>query len=73
VLQGSSAVALPAAFDGDDLEVHLVHTLTPPAEPDEVEDVPLPGDPDESPLPAPGAGLALLAFAAAARRRGLNP
>lgn len=73
VLQGSSPVALPAAFDGDDLEVHLVHTLIPPAEPDEIEDVALPEDPDESPLPAPGAGLALLAFAAASRRRGFNP
>jgi hypothetical protein len=73
VLQGSTALALPTAFDGDDLEVHLVHTLSPPAEHDEVEDVPLPAEPKENTIPAPGAGLALLAFAAAARRRGFNP
>jgi hypothetical protein len=73
VLQGSTALVLPTAFDGDDLEVHLVHTLSPPTEPDEVEDIPLPADPKERTIPAPGAGLALLAFAAAARHRGLNP
>tara|TARA_B100001113_G_scaffold316346_1_gene283079 strand:- start:2594 stop:3514 length:921 start_codon:yes stop_codon:yes gene_type:complete len=73
VLQGSTSLALPAAFDGDDLEVHLVHTMSPPAEPDEVEDIPLPAEPNERTIPAPGAGLALLAFAAAARRRDLNP
>ena len=32
-LQGSSALALPPAFDGDDLEVYLVHNLVPPTTP----------------------------------------
>ncbi|MED5499060.1 MAG: hypothetical protein VX845_05215, partial [Candidatus Thermoplasmatota archaeon] len=36
-LQGSSALALPPAFDGDDLEVYLVHNLVPPTIPEVLE------------------------------------
>ena len=72
-LQGTSAVALPAAFDGDDLEVYLVHNLVPPTAPEETEEPPVSEGPGERGLPAPGAGLALLAFAAAARRNRVNP
>ena len=72
-LQGSSALALPPAFDGDDLEVYLVHNLVPPAPPEVVEDTEPTTAPEERGLPAPGAGLALLALAAAARRSEVNP
>ena len=72
-LQGSSALALPPAFDGDDLEVYLVHNLVPPAPPMVVEDPEPITEPVERGLPAPGAGLALLALAAAARRSEVNP
>jgi len=72
-LRGSSSVALPAAFDGDDLEVHLVHTLVPPTVPEEVDDLAPVAEPDERGLPAPGAALSVLAIVAAGRRKGLNP
>ena len=72
-LQGSSALALPPAFDGDDLEVYLVHNLVPPTTPEVVEEPESVTEPAERGLPAPGAGLALLALAAAARRNDVNP
>lgn len=72
-LRGSSAVALSPAFDGDDLEVHLIHSLVPPTVPDEVDDIAPIAEPDERGIPAPGAALALVAFVAASRRRDLNP
>ena len=72
-LQGSSALALPPAFDGDDLEVYLVHNLVPPTTPEVVEEPESVTEPADRGLPAPGAGLALLALAAAARRNDVNP
>ena len=72
-LQGSSALSLPPAFDGDDLEVYLVHNLVPPTTPEVVEEPEPVTEPAERGLPAPGAGLALLALAAAARRNEINP
>ena len=72
-LQGSSALALPPAFDGDDLEVYLVHNLDPPTTPEVVEEPEPVSEPAERGLPAPRAGLALLALAAAARRNDINP
>lgn len=73
MLQGSTAFALPTAFDGDDLELHLVHTLTPPAVVDEEYGPTAVDEPEQRGLPGPGAGLALLALAAAARRNEVNP
>ena len=65
---GSMEVTLPAAYDGDDLQVHLIHEVILPEPLEETPSEPVDDDSedDESSLPSVGlvAVLAISMFAA---------
>ena len=69
---GTHELDLPTAFDGTDLEVHLVHNLVPrmidTAPPNETAQPVSIAPEDDSALPASSGGVTLLALALASCR-----
>ena len=74
---GTHELDLPTAFDGTDLEVHLVHNLVPrmidTAPPNETAQPVSIAPEDDSALPASSGGVTLLALALASRRGTRRP
>ena len=74
---GTHELDLPTAFDGTDLEVHLVHNLVPrmidTAPPNETAQPVSIAPEDDSALPASSGGVTLLTLALASRRGTRRP
>ena len=63
-LDGTATIEIPSAYDGDDLEVHLVYVMTIPETKDDLPTTTEPGNDDA--LPGFITSLTVLAIAAAA-------
>ena len=72
-LQGNSAIVLPEANDGDDLQIHLIYEIMPiPDEPDESATSNNSTEDESLPFLSPLASIALLAVSAIVHNKRLN-
>ena len=68
-MQGSSTVSIPSAFDGNDLEVHLIYEVVP-IEPEEVEETVEDEEEVDTPALSVIATLAMLGLAVSVSQKG---